>query len=142
MKAWLICLILGVSLSTACSTTPPITPNCDIPAPMAEVGQAVGVPEMPVEVSRTEELTTFDRDGIAVLTQLRVSAAFNHKIANENALALEARNAEVTALIECARYQNVWIQVHAEDLKDEQREHWLDNLLHRGLIVLGLAAAL
>ena len=142
MKAWLICLILGVSLSTACSTTPPITPNCDIPAPMAEVGQAVGVPEMPVEVSRTEELTTFDRDGIAVLTQLRVSAAFNHKIANENALALEARNAEVTALIECARYQNVWIQVHAEDLKDEKREHWLDNLLHRGLIVLGLAAAL
>lgn len=142
MKAWLICLILGVSLSTACSTTPPITPNCDIPAPMAEVGQAVGVPEMPVEVSRTEKLTTFDRDGIAVLTQLRVSAAFNHKIANENALALEARNAEVTALIECARYQNVWIQVHAEDLKDEQREHWLDNLLHRGLIVLGLAAAL
>ena len=142
MKAWLICLILGVSLSTACSTTPPITPNCDIPAPMAEVGQAVGVPEMPVEVSRTEKLTTFDRAGIAVLTQLRVSAAFNHKIANENALALEARNAEVTALIECARYQNVWIQVHAEDLKDEQREHWLDNLLHRGLIVLGLAAAL
>ena len=142
MKAWLICLILGVSLSTACSTTPPITPNCDIPAPMAEVGQAVGVPEMPVEVSRTEELTTFDRDGIAVLTQLRVSAAFNHKIANENALALEARNAEVTALIECARYQNVWIQVHAEDLKDEKREHWFDNLLHRGLIVLGLAAAL
>ena len=142
MKAWLICLILGVSLSTACSTTPPITPNCDIPAPMVEVANGVSVPEMPVEVSRTEELTTFDRDGIAVLTQLRVSAAFNHKIANENALALEARNAEVTALIECARYQNVWIQVHAEDLKDEQREHWLDNLLHRGLIVLGLAAAL
>ena len=106
------------------------------------MAHGVSVPEMPIGVSRTEELTTFDRDGIAVLTQLRVSAAFNHKIANENALALEARNAEVTALIECARYQNVWIQVHAEDLKDEQREHWLDNLLHRGLIVLGLAASL
>ena len=142
MKAWLICLILGVSLSTACSTTPPITPNCDIPAPMAEVGQAVGVPEMPVEVSRTEELTTFDHAGIVVLTKVRIAAETNKTVANENALALEARNAEVTALIECARYQNVWIQVHAEDLKDEKREHWLDNLLHRGLIVLGLAAAL
>ena len=142
MKAWLICLILGVSLSTACSTTPPITPNCDIPAPMAEVGQAVGVPEMPVAVSMTENSATFDHAGIVVLTKVRIAAETNKTVANENALALEARNAEVTALIECARYQNVWIQVHAEDLKDEKREHWLDNLLHRGLIVLGLAAAL
>ncbi len=141
MKAWLICLILGVSLSTGCSSTPRQTPNCDIPAPMQEIGHAVSVPEMPVAVSSTEDLATFDRAGIVQITQVRVAAATNEKVANENALALEARNAEVNALIECARWQNVWIDVHAEDLNDEKREHLIDNLWHRGVIVLGVLAA-
>ena len=140
MKAWLICLILGASLSTGCSTTPPQTPNCDIPAPMEEVGQAVSVPEMPVAASMTSDSATFDRAGVVTLTQLRIAAETNKTVANENALALEARNAEVNALIECARWQNVWIDVHAEDLKDEKREHFIDNLLHRGLIALGIVA--
>ena len=95
---------------------------------------------MPVPVSSTEELTSFDHDGIVTLTLVRVAAATNEKVAEENALALAARNDEVNALIECARYQNVWIQVHAEDLKDEKREHFIDNLLHRGLIALGVVA--
>ncbi len=109
---------------------------------MAEVGHPVSVPEMPVAVSSTEEATVFDHDGIVQLTQVRVAAATNEKVGEENALALEARNVEVNALIECARYQNVWIQVHAEDLKDEKRDHFLDNLLHRGLMGLGILVAL
>ena len=134
MKAWLICLILGVSLSTACSTTPPITPNCDIPAPMKEVGQAVSVPEMPVATSMTSDSATFDRAGVVTLTQVRIAAETNATVANENAAALEARNAEVNALIECARWQNVWIDVHAEDLNDEKREHFIDNARNAGFI--------
>ena len=140
MKAWLICLILGASLSTACSSTPPKTPDCDIPAPMKEVGQAVSVPEMPQETSRTDDSATFDFAGVVSLTKIRIAAETNKTVANENAAALEARNAEVNALIECARWQNVWIDVHAEDLNDEKREHFIDNLLHRGLIALGLIA--
>jgi len=98
----------------------------------------VSVPEMPVPVSSEQDATVFDHEGIATLTQVRVAAATNAKVAGENALALEARNEEVNALIECARYQNVWIQVHAEDLKDEKREHLIDNLLRDGLIALGV----
>lgn len=107
---------------------------------MAEVGHPLSVPEMPVPISSTEEATVFDHAGIVTLTQVRVAAAANEKVAEENALALAARNEEVNALIECARYQNVWIQVHAEDLKDKKREHFIDNLLHRGVIALGIVA--
>ena len=143
MKAWLICCLLGLSLSAACSSTSPITPNCDIPAPMEEVGRAIRVPELPVAVSSTEDSATFDRAGIVLITQVRIAAATNATVANENALALEARNAEVNALIECARWQNVWIDVHAEDLKDEKREHLIDNAKSAGFIgVLILALVL
>ena len=109
---------------------------------MAEIGHALSAPQMPEAASSTKTTATYDLEGLLQLDRVYKAGVANQTVANENALALEARNAEVTALIECARYQNVWIQVHAEDLKDEQREHWLDNLLHRGLIVLGLAAAL
>ena len=92
VRAQLIFWILGVSLLTACSSTLEKTPDCDIPAPMAEVGHPVSVPEMPVAVSSTEEATVFDHDGIVQLTQVRVAAATNEKVGEENALALEARN--------------------------------------------------
>lgn len=123
-----------------CSTTPDPIPDCNIPAPIAEVGHPVSVPEMPVPVSSVEEETIFDHDGIVTLTLIRVAAATNEKVGEENALALESRNEEVNALIECARYQNVWIQVHADDLKDEKLAHFVDNLLHRGLIALGVVS--
>ncbi len=100
----------------------------------------MSVPEMPIPVSSEQELTSFDHDGIVTLTQVRIAAATNEKVAKENALALSARNGEVNALIECARYQNIWIQVHAEDLKDEKRAHFIDNLTYRSAIALILIA--
>ena len=129
-------------MSTGCSSTPQQTPNCDISTPMEGIGQAVSVPEMPVVVSSTSESATFDFDGIAQLTKVRIAAETNKTIANENALALEARNAEVNALIECARWQNVWIDVHAEDLKDEKRAHFIDNLKYQLAIGLGVIAVI
>ncbi len=96
---------------------------------------------MPVEVSRTEEVTTFDRAGIVRLTQVRVAAATNERVASENAAALEARNVEVTELIECARYAGIWMEVREEMLEDQKQEHLMDNLMRNVLIVL-LAAGL
>ncbi len=141
MKAWPIFLILGASL-TACSTTPLELPTCEIPAPMAEVGKAVSVPEMPSPVSATEEEATFDRAGVVALTQVWVAAGTNETVANENALAIESRNEEVNQLIECARYSKIWMEVREDMLEQERKDHQFDNYWHRGVILalaLGLA---
>jgi hypothetical protein len=141
MSRWLTFWILGASLLTACSSTPVELPTCEIPAPMAEVGHPIGVPEMPVETSRTDDGATFDRAGVVQLTQLRVAAETNKRVAEENALAIEARNEEVNQLIECARYAGIWMEVREEMLEDQKQEHMMDNLMRNGLILL-LAAGL
>ena len=141
MNRWLSYWIAGASLLMGCSSQPLQLPTCDIPAPMAAVGQPVSVPEMPVEVSRTEDGATFDRAGIVTLTQLRVSAETNKRVASENALAIEARNEEVNQLIECARYQKIWMEVREDMLEQERHNHMMDNIWYRGVIALGVLAA-
>ncbi len=107
---------------------------------MAEVGHPLSVPQMPEAASSTLESATYDLDGLLQLKRVNEAGKANFKVAEQNALAIEARNAEVNELIECARYMGVWIDVHAEDLNDEKRDHFIDNLWHRGVIVLGLIA--
>jgi len=96
---------------------------------------------MPSAVSQTEAVATFDRSGIVQLTQVRVAAVTNERVAAENAAALEARNVEVTELIECARYAGIWMEVREESLEQERQDHMMDNLMRNVLIVL-LAAGL
>ena len=140
MKAFAIFWILFALV--ACSSLPREYPTCDIPGPAPEVGQALGVPEFPVEVGSTEASATYDRAGLLQLRRVQEAGFFNAKIARENALALEARNDEVRALIECSRFQNVWIELQAEALRDETREHYFDNLLYRMAILLIAAASI
>lgn len=141
MKQLAVFLILSASL-TACSSTPDPIPDCEIPAPMAEVGHALTVPEMPVETRSDAESATYDLEGLLQLKRVNEAGKANFTIAKENAVALEARNEEVIALIECARYQNVWIRVHAEDLKDEKRAHFIDNLKYQLAIGVGVIAVI
>lgn len=140
MKRLVVFLILGASL-TACSSGPEKRPDCQIPAPMAEVGHAVSVPQMPEAAIETQTTATYDLEGLLQLDRVHKAGAANYTIANENALAIESRNSEVNALIECSRHMGVWIDVHAEDLNDEKRAHFIDNLWHRGVIVLGILVA-
>ena len=95
---------------------------------------------MPEAASSTLDSATYDLDGLLQLKRVNEAGKANFTVAEQNALAIEARNAEVNELIECARYMGVWIDVHAEDLNDEKRDHFIDNLWHRGVIVLGLIA--
>ncbi len=139
MKRLVAFLILGASL-TACSTTPRPAPNCDVPAPMAEVGHPLSIPEMPVEVSSTDQSATYDLAGLLQLKRVYDTLDTNTTVAEENSLAIEARNFEVNALIECTYNMNLWIEFHAEDLAEEKRAHFLDNWFYRGVIVLGLLA--
>ena len=98
----------------------------------------MNVPEWPVEARSDATSATYDREGLLQLKRVQDTLDTNTKVAEENADALESRNEQVNALIECARYQNVWIQVHAEDLKDEKRGHFVDNVMHRTAILLML----
>lgn len=109
---------------------------------MVEVGTPLTLPELPQEVSSTDSTATFDLDGMFQLKRYRIASEANTTIAQENALALEARNTEVNKLIECSRYMGVWIQVHAEDLKDERRAHFIDNLKYQLAIGLGVIAVI
>lgn len=140
MKRLVAFLILGASL-TACSSTPPARPDCAIPAPMAEVGHAVSVPQMPEAASSTQTTATYDLSGLLQLDRVHKAGEANYTVAEQNALAIAARNTEVNQLIECSRHMGVWIDVHAEDLNDEKRDHFIDNLWHRGVIVLGILVA-
>jgi len=142
MRRLLACLIIGASL-TACSSNPIELPTCDVPAPLNDLGQLLSVPDMPSEVSSTESTATFDLDGLLQFERLRVASVHNKTIGDENTAALAARNAEINELIECARYQKAWMEVREDMLQQEKRDHFIDNLWHRGLIVLiGVGVAL
>ena len=139
MKVWLICWI--VFALTACSTTPLQLPTCDIPGPSPEVQQPLELPRLPQAESSTDTTATYSLEEVKQLKRYRIAADTNTKIAKDNALALEARNNEVNELIECSRYSKIWMEVREDMLEQERRDHFIDNLWHRGLIVLGGIAA-
>ena len=139
MKRLAVFWILGASL-TACSTTPLELPSCEVPEALGQIAELQSVPEMPVEASRTESTATFDLEGLLQLDRLRKASESNKTVGDLNAAALQARNEEVNALIECVRYQNVWMEVREDMLEQEREAHKIDNLWHRGVIVLGLIA--
>ncbi len=102
----------------------------------------LSVPEMPVEASSTDLSATYDLDGLLQLKRVYETLQTNTTVAAENALAIEARNGEVNALIECTRNMNLWIEFHADDLEDEKQAHRADVWWLRGVIALVLAAGI
>lgn len=139
MKQLVAFLILGASLA-ACSTTRLAPPSCEVPEALGKIAQLQSVPEMPSAASQTEETATFDLEGLLQLDRLRKASESNKTVGDLNAAALQARNDEVNALIECVRHQNVWMEVREDMLEQERNDHAIDNLWHRGLIVLGAIA--
>ncbi len=107
---------------------------------MAAVAALQSVPEMPQEVSSTEATATFDLEGLLQFERLRKASESNKTVGDLNAAALQARNDEVNALIECVRHQNVWMEVREDMLEQERSAHQIDNLWHRSLIALGVIA--
>lgn len=141
MKACAVFLIVGGLIG--CSNTPLDLPTCEIPGPSPEIAYALNVPEMPSETSSTDSTATFDLPGLLQLERVRQASIVNSKIATQNALALEARNEEITNLIECSKYQKIWMEVREDMLESEKFNHKMDNYWYRGIIVLiGLGVAL
>ncbi len=122
-----------------CSSTPPLElPTCEIPAAPAVAQRPLALPELPLEVAATETTATYDREGMLQWQRYRIASDTNTTIAQENALALEARNESVNALIECSEFSKHWMEIREEMLAAERRAHFIDNWFHRGLIALGL----
>jgi len=138
MKAFVICSIAGLLIG--CGSTPVEVPTCTIPGPSPEIAYGLSVPQMPQEVSSTDATATFDLLGLLQLERVRQASLANAEIAQQNALALEARNEEVTSLIECSKYQKIWMEVREDMLKVEKHDHAVDVWWLRGLIGLGLVA--
>lgn len=132
--------LLVLFLLVGCGGTPLELPTCEVPRGISEVQEPLSLPHMPQEISSTDSTATFNIYGITQLERFRQASLANVEIAKKNAEALQARNEEVNALIECSRYQNVWMEVREEMLEQERRDHALDNFWHRGIILLGAIA--
>jgi len=139
MRLCVSCLMAFVL--AGCSSTPLELPTCEIPGPLGEVQYPLELPRLPVAESSTDTTATYPLEEVRQLKRYRLASDANFKVAEANALALEARNDEVNALIECSRYSKIWMEVREDMLEQERQDHFMDNLYHRGLIVLGVIAA-
>lgn len=135
MKTWQAFLIVG-ALTAGCSSTPVELPDCQIPASTEAAQAALDLPALPGEVSSTDTTATFDVAGMQQLKRYRIASEANKTIADENALALDARNRSVEALLECSRNQRQFAVIREELLQQERKDRFIDNLWHRGLIVV------
>lgn len=135
-----IFLIAGALIG--CSSQPLELPTCEIPEAPEEAQHPLSLPEMPQETSSTETTATFSLDGILQMERFRQAAIANTQVAELNAQALEARNESVNALIECSRYQKIWMEVREDMLEQERHDHMMDNIWHRAIIVVGVGVAL
>lgn len=140
MRIWPILFLSGTL--TGCSSTPIELPTCEIPEVTLEVTEPLSLPERPAFVSSTDSTATLDLDGVRALQRYRIAAETNTEIAQRNAEALEARNASVNALRECAEYLEIWIEVREDMLRQERRDHTIDNIWHRALILVGVGVSL
>jgi len=69
-------------------------------------------------------------------------AETNTIIAAENAAALDLTEAAYDGLIQAGEMQEEITRFYATELKYEKREHFIDNLINKLLLVLGLGVAL
>lgn len=77
-----------------------------------------------------------------LLNAYDVVATANTSIAQENANALRKADASYDYLIEAGKLQSQLAQIRQQLLEQERRAHMMDNWFYRGIIVLGIGAAL
>lgn len=134
------CFLLG-SLS-GCASNPVDLPDWDLAPAIEEFQHQRRLPEIPAPASSTEDTVTFTKDDFARLTAYIIVAGGNYDVAAANELALSAQIRAYNMLIEAGKMQNQFTQIRDEQLERERRDHFMDNWLHRGVIVLGLLVTL
>jgi hypothetical protein len=135
MKALLLLLI--ASTVASCATSPATQPpEWRVPDERIAVTDPTPLPSLcaipwqPGNVECWQKLDAFD-----------VVADGNTEIAKANADALRNQEGATDAYIRAGQFQQQLTEFYREELKDEKREHWIDNATHRIMIALGILAA-
>lgn len=140
MRAWILCLIVTIS---GCSSTPIELPEWDFEPSDTVIAYPVRPPERPVEASTTASTVTYDSAGFDRLITYMDVADANYDVAVALAKALEAESRSFNHLVEAGKTQRQVAIIRQELLDQERQDHRIDNLWHRGLIVLiGIGFAL
>ena len=133
------CLLLSLS---GCASSPVEIPEWDLTPVTEEAQQPLRLPEFPAPASRTEEAVTFTLEQFGVIVDYMTVSGGNYTIAQENAAAIDTLGQAYNQLIDVGKLQRSFTQIVQEQLEREKRDHFMDNWFHRGLIALGVLAAL
>ena len=136
----MICSLI-FSLS-GCASSPVEIPQWDLTPVTVEAQPPLRLPEFPSPESSTEDTVTFSKQSFATIVDYMSVSGGNYTIAKENAAALDDMGAAYNQLIEVGKLQRSFTQIVQAQLEREISDHTFDNWFYRGLIALGIAAAL
>ncbi|MGI9293426.1 MAG: hypothetical protein ACR2PS_05535 [Pseudomonadales bacterium] len=138
IRIWQNCWPLIIALS-GCASNPVELPSWE---PLSyvedEVQGPLSLPERPQIATSDEAFVTFHVEQFAVLVDYMDVAEANQSIAEDNAEALKAMGRAYNHLIDAGKMQREVAILRQQLLDEERKAHFLDNLWHRGVIVLGL----
>ena len=133
---------LAIGTLAGCAATEPVElPDWDIPEATAEVTQPLELPELP-ELRIDADRAVLNRDGVLALIAYRETAEANYTIAQANAQALEQQVAAYNALIRAGQLMVEIARIREDMLAQERAQAFQDRMFYRGLLALGIAAAL
>jgi len=138
MKIWQAFLLTGIL--TACQANPVQLPSWDIETAEITVQKPIPLPVLP-QAGLFGQLATFDKAAMEQLQRYTVTSKGNYQIALANAEALESQARAYNSLIEAGKMQRQIAEIRQQLYDEEKQRHFVDNLWHRGIIVLGLIAA-
>lgn len=130
--------LLAIGILAGCASSPPELPDWDIPRATEVAQEPLTLPERPQAVATATGAAEFTVQGMQQLQRYVVASEANYLIAQANAEALEAQSKAFNALIDAGELQRRVAEIRAELLDIERRDHFIDNLWHRGLIALGI----
>lgn len=117
-------------------------PDCDVKEASVEIQELRRLPAISDPVI-TETSATYTADQFRELTRYVIVAGGNYDAGNNNTEALISQSKAYNELIGCSKFQHKFSEVREQQLEQERKDHFIDNLWHRGLIVLiGVGVAL
>ena len=137
-RIWRNCWLLTISLA-GCANSPVELPSWDqLDYADGEVQMPLSLPDRP-QIATSDDLSaTYNLDQFAVLVDYMDVAEANESIATDNADALKSMEQAYNHLIDAGKMQREVAVLRQQLLDEERNAHLIDNLWHRGIIVLGL----